>query len=95
LPKLQLAAPAQAQRGSMVTFGISAEATPAETHVIHVDVLDPQGNRLLSYSGNLLAKQGHAAKTIPLAVNDPAGAWTLRFHDMLSGQTEVRTLAVE
>ncbi len=95
LPKLQVAAPAEAKRGTIATFGIAAEGTPAATHVVHVDVLNPQGERQLSYSGNVLAKQGHAAKDIPLAVNDPAGTWTVRLHDMLSGQVETRTLTVE
>jgi hypothetical protein len=95
LPKLQIAAPAKVIRGSLATFGITAEPTPAATHVVHVDVVDPQGKRLLSYSGNVLAKGGHAAKTIPLALNDPTGEWTVRFHDLLTGQTETRTMAVE
>jgi hypothetical protein len=95
LPKLQVAAPARARRGSVATFGITAAATQAATHVIHVDVLDPQGNRLLAYGGNLLAPRGSAAKAIPLAVNDPAGDWTIRIRDLLSGQTETRTLVVE
>jgi hypothetical protein len=95
LPKLEVAAPARARRGSVAAFGISARGTQADTHVIHVDVLDPQGNRVLAYSGNLLASQGYAAKAIPLAVNDASGEWTIRFRDVLSGQTETRTLVVE
>jgi hypothetical protein len=95
LPKLHVAAPEQARRGSVATFGITAAASQAATHVIHVDVLDPQGTRLLAYSGNLLAPRGYAAKAIPLAVNDPAGDWTIRIRDLLSGQTETRTLTVE
>jgi hypothetical protein len=64
------------------------------SHVVHVDVLDPQGTPMPQYSGNLLAPGGHAARQIPLALNDPAGQWTIRVHDVLSGQTETRTLAV-
>lgn len=94
LPTLLVTVPAQAQRGSNISIGISSEATPAGTHVVHIDVLDPKGERMLQYSGNLLAPGGRAAKAIPLALNDPAGQWTIRIHDLLSGHTESRTLAV-
>ena len=94
LPALRVAAPAEARRGSDVSLGFTADGTPAATHVVHIDVLDPKGERMLQYSGNLLAPDGRAAKTIPLALNDPAGQWTIRIHDLLSGQTETRTLTV-
>jgi hypothetical protein len=94
LPKMMVSAPPDAQRGADVTLGIASEGTSADTHVFHVEVLDPNGARMLQYSGNLLAKQGTVAKHIPLALNDPAGQWTIRIRDVLSGQIETRTVKV-
>jgi hypothetical protein len=58
-----------------------------------VEVADPSGKVLPQYSGNLLAPEGRAAKSLPLAQNDPAGRWEVRVKDLLSGET--RTSAVE
>ena len=88
-----VSAVATAKRGD-VSLGIAFQDTPAETHVVHLDVLDPNGNRMLQYSGNLLARHGKAAKHIPLAMNDPTGQWTVQIHDVLSGQTETRTIDI-
>ena len=93
-PAMAVSAPNAVQRGSNINVGIAMEGTPAETHVIHIDVLDPKGARMLQYSGNLLAGQGSVAKHIPLALNDPTGDWTVRIHDVMSGQTETRTINV-
>jgi hypothetical protein len=47
---------------------------------------------VLQYSGNLIAQHGHTDKVIPFAVNDPSGQWTIRIRDMLTGETQTRTL---
>jgi hypothetical protein len=94
LPAMTVSAPTAVQRGSYISLGIACEGTAAATHVIHVDVLDPNGERMLQYSGNLLAKHGKIGRNIPTAFNDPAGHWTIRIHDVLSGQTETRTVNV-
>jgi uncharacterized protein YfaS (alpha-2-macroglobulin family) len=58
-------------------------------------VMNPAGKRVLYYSGNVFAQKGHASKQIPLAENDPAGTWTLRIHDLLSGQRKNVIMNVE
>jgi hypothetical protein len=91
---LEISAPARVQRGESVQIGLGfARASPAATHVFHLDVIDPAGKTVDYYSGNIISSQGHAAKLLPVAYNDPCGKWTLRVHDLLSGQT--RTIAVE
>jgi len=56
-------------------------------------VIDPAGKTVDYYSGNIIASQGRAAKTVALGHNDAPGKWTLRIHDLLSGQN--RTVAME
>ncbi len=94
MPRLQVSAPAQVHRGSSVSIGIASTGTPAEKHVLHIDAIDPAGNRMLQYSGNVVAQDGRAKKVIPVALNDSTGQWTIRIRDMLSGQTDTRTLVV-
>jgi hypothetical protein len=59
-----------------------------------MDVVDPSGRRVPQYSGNLVAPRGRARMTLPLALNDPAGQWTLRVTDVLSGQTRTSVIDV-
>ena len=94
LPKLRVMAPASAKRGSMVEIGISAASSPAENHIFHVDVLNPQGSRVLYYSGNLIAAGGHARKLLPLAVDETVGDWKIRIRDAFTGDTTELVLAV-
>ena len=95
LPKLAVAAPATAKRGEIVEIGLAAMKSPAETHVFHVDVIDPTGVRVDHYSGNLIAGSGRASKLIPLAVGDPVGEWKVRVRDAFTGETKEIALAVE
>ena len=92
--ELEISAPAHVRRGQSARIGLSfAHASPAATHVFHVDVIDPAGKTVDYYSGNVIASNGSAAKLLPLAYNDARGKWTVRVHDLLSGQT--RTAAME
>ena len=93
-PKLVLFAPVAAKRGSTAEIGISAGATPAENHIYHVDVFNPQGTRLPHYTENLIANRGHARKLLPLALNDPAGEWKIRIRDAFTGEAKELALAV-
>jgi hypothetical protein len=76
-------------------IGVSFSApTPARTHLVHVTVKDPSANVISHYSGNLLAPGGGAAKLLPVAVNDPAGAWTVTVTDVLTAQTQTTRIEV-
>ena len=87
LPKLRVSAPAQVHPGDTAQIALSfAGASPAQTHVLHVEVLDPAGAAARHYTSNVLAAGGVADKPIPFAVNDATGKWTVRVKDMLSGQ---------
>ena len=88
LPDLRVSAPSEARRGELVQLGFDLPHTPASVDVVHVDVLDPQGKRAITYSGNVFTNDGHAMKTIPIAFNDAAGKWTIKIHDLLSGRKQ-------
>ena len=95
LPDLQVVIPERAQRGATVQVGVRTASHPADMDIFHVDVMDPQGNRSIVYSGNLHAPRGIGMKSIPFAVNDPPGKWTIVVHDLLSGQTITRPLDLQ
>ncbi len=86
LPTLYVGAPTEAKRGLSVHLSLDFPQTPAALHVVHVDAVNPEGQRVLHYSENVLAEGGHVTKLLPLAENDITGVWTLRVHDLLSGQ---------
>ena len=93
IPRLRLLAPDRIGRGETGQIGVSFSGiSPAATHVFHLDVVDPSGKIVPQYSGNILAPNGHSAKLLPLAVNDPPGKWEVRVKDLMSGQTRVSTL---
>jgi len=95
VPAFVVSVPARLGRGETGEIGLSfATASPAAVHVFHVDVVDPSGKIVSQYSSNLLAPNGHAAKLLPLAVNDSTGKWEIRAKDLLSGQTQVSSVEV-
>lgn len=95
LPAMQVSMPEQAGRGSQVSVSVHAPRSPAAVSIFHVDVRDPQGNRKIFYSGNIIATNGGGVRLLPLAANDPAGNWTITIRDIMSGQTVTRTLQVD
>jgi hypothetical protein len=95
VPELAMATPARVRRGEAAELGFSfAAATPAALHVLHVDVVNPSGETVAWYSGNLLAREGRASKLVPIAVNDPAGRWEIRVRDLLTGQSKASAIEV-
>ncbi|MGH9327591.1 MAG: beta-galactosidase [Terriglobia bacterium] len=95
LPEMQVSMPETAKRGSEVRIAVHASHSPADVSVFHVDVRDPQGNRNVFYSGDIIARNGGGDRLIPLAVNDATGTWTITIRDILNGQTVTRALEAE
>ena len=56
-------------------------------HVVHLDVYQPDGTRCYSLSRNFVFAAGRWSGTLPLALNDPAGQWTIRAREVCSGLT--------
>jgi hypothetical protein len=94
LPAFRVATPGRMARGESANIGISfVGTTPASVHVLHVEVTDPVGRAIPCYSGNVLAPQGRALWSIPVAYSDAAGTWHVRVKDVLGGATQ--TIALE
>jgi hypothetical protein len=94
IPELRVAAPARVRRGQTGQIALSfGTRSPAATHVLHIDVVDPSGKIMPCYSDNLLAAGGRSLKLLPVAANDATGKWEVRVRDLLSGQSEA--VAVE
>jgi hypothetical protein len=92
---LELSAPARVRRGGTAEIGLSfAALTPAANHVMHIDVVNPTGQTVAYYSGNVLAPEGRAGKFIPIAVSDPTGRWEIRVKDLLTGQSKKSSIEV-
>jgi hypothetical protein len=89
IPALRLATPLRVGLGEMGRIGLTLDgSSPARNHVFHVDVLNPAAELVPYYSGNVLARNGSAVEVLPLAKNEPAGTWTVKVKDLLSGQKE-------
>jgi hypothetical protein len=82
-------------RGDAVRYAVAVKAKGrADDHVLRLDVRDPDGKESKAYSRNLTALGGRAAGTIPLALNDKPGEWTLAVKDMASGREQFTTFTV-
>ncbi len=95
LPQMQVSAPQQVQRGTIANVAIHAAPSQADLSIFHVDVVDPKGNRQVFYSGNVIARQGSGVKSIPFAVNDTPGKWTIDVRDVMSGQNVQQTIDLQ
>ena len=54
-------------------------------HVFHVEMVSPQGQPAWHYTYNVLAPAGKLGLTIPLALNEQPGQWSVRVRDVLTG----------
>ncbi|MGB7197732.1 MAG: hypothetical protein WBG23_05465, partial [Acidobacteriaceae bacterium] len=95
LPQMQVSAPQQVQRGTMANIAIQAAPSQADVSIFHVDVTDPKGNRQAFYSGNVIVRQGAGVKSIPFAINDTPGKWTIDVRDVMSGQSVQQTIDLQ
>jgi hypothetical protein len=88
LPQIRADAPKRMARGAIGRVGIRFEqSSPAQTHIFHVTVLNPSGQLMSHYSGNLKSSSaGTAEISLPLACDDATGQWIVRVRDLLSGQ---------
>ena len=84
---VRLSAP-RAKPGDTLAYRIQVEPEKkrAGNHVVTVDVIGPDGEARDAYSGNLLTESGRIEGSIPLAVNDATGLWTISVRDVMSGK---------
>jgi hypothetical protein len=74
-------------RGAEVagTVRIVTSRGTAERHVVHLDVLRPDGQTVRYLDRNLETRRGRASFSLPLALNEQVGRYTLRFTDVATG----------
>ena len=89
-----VSSPQGARLGTNAEISVSS-TLQAALDVIHLDVIDPDGNTIAYYSGNLLMTDSRITRLLPFAVNDKPGVWTIRATDLLGGATATTDLVVE
>lgn len=79
-----LSAPPRLEAGTTAVIAIDPGIATGLS-VIRLAVLDPSGRRHPAYSSNLVLAPGRASHSIPFAVNDEPGPWTIRSIAIQSG----------
>lgn len=95
---LSMQGPATARPGEALEFALSlqAEGGAIARHVIRVEVQAPgeSAEDRYWYARNLTTDGGRASFVLPLAHNDPEGAWTITARDVISGEQATVMLTV-
>jgi hypothetical protein len=85
--KLELNAPRVVRANDVLVCRICIHTTSAlpTTHVFHLELLDPDAQSVPWGYLNVLAEQGCCDISLPLALNETPGEWTLRARDIATG----------
>jgi hypothetical protein len=83
--KLALNGPPSSSRGEHVSFTLSSSVAGAR--LIRCHVFAPDGSMLPAYARNLLLDNTATTFFLPSALNDVAGAYTIRATDVVTGAT--------
>lgn len=76
------------QRGQPLVVGLALPAARQPVrHVVHLEVRQPDGTVNLPLTQNVVVQNGRWQGTLPLALNDPAGTWTITAGETVSGVT--------
>ncbi len=73
------------------TLPFTIEAVPQDslaevgTHILHLSLLDGEGEAVPHYQANLVAMGGRVKGKFRLALNEPPGDYTLRATDVATG----------
>jgi len=54
--------------------------------VVRCTVIAPDGREVGEYSANVTVKDGKAGFTVPFALSDAAGIWTVKIREVISGK---------
>ncbi len=58
---------------------------PVGLHVLHVELMDPNGEPVAWYRSNVVAEDGGCTLEVPFALNAPMGEWRLLVRDAATG----------
>ena len=91
----EVRAPARAAPGTLAEIPIEVRGeSPGTSHAFRVRLLDPGGEELQMLTRTLSAPGGKAVWELPLAVNLPAGRYTLAVVDIPTGAKSSRPLSI-
>ncbi len=84
---IEAAAPASVSAGEILPLKLAVRSNPPTTgdHILHVNLLGPDGQPVWHYAQNVLAPQGQVELPVRLAENDCPGKWKILIRDVLSG----------
>ncbi|HRU95634.1 MAG TPA: beta-galactosidase trimerization domain-containing protein, partial [Anaerolineae bacterium] len=90
-------APAKVKLGQPVnvSLAVATEDGKPGMRVVRVTVKDPAGERVVRWESNETLTDGRGAKTLNLALNDPAGRYVVSARDVASGVTCERAFVAE
>jgi len=91
---LRMAVDSPTRLGRPVTVKLTLEGPAPEGRVIRLRVFGPDGRERECYRRYPRLPGPSLALAIPLALNDPAGKWTLRARDVATGATAEANLEV-
>jgi len=74
------------QRGKIWNYTVKIKASNGKVgnHVFHIIVSDPTRNERFCYTKNVKAENGIFKGSIPMAINDTQGKWTITVEDVIS-----------
>ena len=81
-------------RKVQIAIALDADARPWARHVVHVDVIAPDGVVRREYSRDVRTTDGKGSHTIPLALNDAEGVWSITATDAITGAQATTTFEV-
>ena len=93
---LRIGQQAKYRQGEKVRYTAAvavSDGVPGD-HVLRVEVSDPDGRPVVCYSKNVLALKGRHENTLPLALNEKCGVWTLKIADITSKALKTATFVV-
>jgi hypothetical protein len=90
---LTLRGPSAARLGDHPEFAVASAG--AGRRLFRCQVFAPDGSMLPAYAKNVLAEGGRATFTLPSALNDAPGAYTLRVTDVATGASAAAKVTLE
>ena len=68
-----------------ITILARAQRTPTEDHVVRLALDGPDGRNRPTYTAVLVVPKGHLTAQTRIGLEEPAGRWTIRVTDVLTG----------
>lgn len=96
--RVELRGPERIRAGEVLTLAgaiVPKGGAAGEHHVVRLEVAGPDGRPLACFAANLDAPSGRFTCDLPLALNDPAGRWSVTATDCISRKAVTMMVTVE